>query len=562
MSRAPSYIQFVPKRAMTSFENLVVLANYEERLRGAKKAVWRDRGEKPVEVCDYWECIEHASRGGLRAGSLAFAIRAGINFFLLLTRIGKVPRSTRFRLIRHALFGEEPLRFAAMIGSFVGLYKLILNMLPILLPGPEGSDTQLTSQFRARMRSQQRDANTFTAIEEEETDDTLSVPRDKRRARLSTSAQAHQDWLHKKTRRWYSIVAGAIAGGIAIRCESADRRMGIAQQLFVRGLQGAFNTVSDKFNFSLPHGDVIVFALCCAQIMYGFTMRPDTLPRWYSVWIGHACHVSPQGVNINKTMVRDNNFNLNDIDIIMNRANITARNATRLAHARELAELPTPFYGPSLTPCAVIHPDMDSCLTAQVHFFFKTVRLMLPIYGALHFIPTLLFKREAIMSKPVKMLLRAFLGTMRSSAFLGIFVIIYHSWLCGKRNFFLTTNYLSSHPASFGILSSLARLVPHAFLDFLVSKPAYWLGGLMCGLSVFVEEKRRRSELAMYVLPRGLEAAWIMARGKGYAFHTGSVGDMILTSLGMGMVMSIYQNDPEHLSGLVRRILYQFVGPN
>lgn len=56
-----------------------------------------------------------------------------------------------------------------------------------------------------------------------------------------------------------------------------------------------------------------------------------------------------------------------------------------------------------------------------------------------------------------------------------------------------------------------------------------------------------------------------------------------LTAIAMGMVMvsdcslidfltlltmlssptqSIYQNDPQHLSGFVRRILYQFIGPN
>ncbi len=65
ISRMPSYIQFAPKRAMTSFENLVALANYEERLREARKIVWRDRGEKPVELADLWECAEHAGRGGM-----------------------------------------------------------------------------------------------------------------------------------------------------------------------------------------------------------------------------------------------------------------------------------------------------------------------------------------------------------------------------------------------------------------------------------------------------------------------------------------------------------------
>ena len=51
---------------MASFENLVSLVNYEEGLRGARRVVWRDKGEKPVEVDDLWECFEHAGRGGMR----------------------------------------------------------------------------------------------------------------------------------------------------------------------------------------------------------------------------------------------------------------------------------------------------------------------------------------------------------------------------------------------------------------------------------------------------------------------------------------------------------------
>ena len=66
LGRQPSYIHFTPRRAMASFENLVVLANYEEHLREARKVVWRDRGEPPVELQDLGECFEHACRGGLR----------------------------------------------------------------------------------------------------------------------------------------------------------------------------------------------------------------------------------------------------------------------------------------------------------------------------------------------------------------------------------------------------------------------------------------------------------------------------------------------------------------
>lgn len=35
-------------------------------------------------------------------------------------------------------------------------------------------------------------------------------------------------------------------------------------------------------------------------------------------------------------------------------------------------------------------------------------------------------------------------------------------------------------------------------------------------MSLFVEEKRRRGELAMYVLPKGLEALWSTMRRRSY----------------------------------------------
>jgi len=66
LSRVPSYIRLTPRRAVASFENLVALANHQERLREARKIIWRDRGEPAVELADLWECVEHAGRGGLR----------------------------------------------------------------------------------------------------------------------------------------------------------------------------------------------------------------------------------------------------------------------------------------------------------------------------------------------------------------------------------------------------------------------------------------------------------------------------------------------------------------
>jgi len=47
------------------------------------------------------------------------------------------------------------------------------------------------------------------------------------------------------------------------------------------------------------------------------------------------------------------------------------------------------------------------------------------MYGALHFIPMLLFKRKVVAKQPLNMMMKALLGTLRSASFLGVFVGIY-----------------------------------------------------------------------------------------------------------------------------------------
>ncbi|KLO05351.1 hypothetical protein SCHPADRAFT_933673, partial [Schizopora paradoxa] len=197
---------------MASFENLVALANYQEALRDARKMVWRDRGEPTEELHTLMECLEHAGRGALRkyslecpsaklkgvvtitgAGTLGFTLRSGFNVFVLLFRISRTPKRFRYSLIRHALLGEECFRFAAMLGSFVGLYKLIANALPILIPPVP------------------RPKSAFSPTSSPTSPDDIQFPvhmaptrSERRRGRLSFRAQAREIWMRRQTRWWYS----------------------------------------------------------------------------------------------------------------------------------------------------------------------------------------------------------------------------------------------------------------------------------------------------------------------------------------------------------------------
>lgn len=61
------FINFTPKRRpLASFENLVALANHQERLKEARKMVWRDKGQPVVELDSLEDCFKHALSGGFR----------------------------------------------------------------------------------------------------------------------------------------------------------------------------------------------------------------------------------------------------------------------------------------------------------------------------------------------------------------------------------------------------------------------------------------------------------------------------------------------------------------
>lgn len=98
----------------------------------------------------------------------------------------------------------------------MSLYKYILNALPLLYHPPE-----LGSPF---------------SDDDEDIEPSPPLPADKRarRPRLSVSGRARQVWTKKRTRAWFSVVAGGIAGGVAIMFEKRSRRIDIGQQMFVR----------------------------------------------------------------------------------------------------------------------------------------------------------------------------------------------------------------------------------------------------------------------------------------------------------------------------------------
>ncbi|KAG8982201.1 hypothetical protein FRC05_000343, partial [Tulasnella sp. 425] len=590
-----------------SFQNLIALANDKENYevnkirRKGKELVWRDPGEPPVLLESYQDCLEHAYNGGLRAGFLGFSARSGVNLFILffnLTKTSKyaflVAMRMRASLVLRAIFNFDSLRFGAMLGAFVTIYKFILNALPILFRRSElrkqFQDTQdrsmgidpsapaeptaeagsrhdssypssdveqgLSVESLKRQKSALKQPSPTPASSSMESSRASSPSRIEKsedgakRARFAEgddlirtaptppphdvdSTQSYTAHLSKSVgeafrvmaengyvyKRWHATVAGAVAGAIAILFERKSRRLSISQQMFVRGLQGSFNFWSKQFGIRVPFGSVWVFAFCCGQIMYGFLLRPDTIPKSYETWIQKASVVPDAAIQINRQLVHDGTLNISLQKKLAHgftkpwsgdRSIVTEEN--KMDMLQQAAKAIAGEALPPMASCAAIHPHRNHCIPTGLWRVYES-------------------GKKRLMKDPFKTLVKALWGTVRSSAFLGVYVAIYQSYIC-----FL--HFLHRLP--------LDPSIAPAFRRFILSKPLWWLGGILSGMSLFIEDARRRPELAMYVLPKGLESGWKLVRGEVLGIPTqrknrGWKSDVALSAAGMAMVMSTYQ---------------------
>jgi len=421
---------------------------------------------------------------GLRSFLLGYGIRSGVDVLVLILRHSRKRRLDP-RAVLYALFGPDSLRMGCLLGGFSFLYKQALYVLYKFNPGHKG--------------------------------------------------KRHEE-------PWHAAVAGALSG-LAVLAEKHSRRITIGQQLAVRGLQGYYNGAKARGWVNIPHGDVLVFGLASAQIMYSWLMSPESLPSSYRAWILNASRVNGESVKLNRSMHRHNTFDPKLARALLSsRQGATARNATLIETLARGAEVNGDF-GPPFAPCELVHPWVDSCSVTALDRFQSVFKWISPVYLALHVIPAILLRRKVFLKDPAKVLRRSIFGTMRSSAFLSTFVVIFQGLMCSQRNLYYAIN----------------AKAPAWLLDLVAHRLFYWFAGMSTCLALFLEEKRRRDVLALYVLPRGAEAFWSSMRKRAYVpFVPG--GEVLLTCAGASMVMSTYRHEPEMLGGLMRRILFQFVG--
>ncbi|KAI8912375.1 hypothetical protein DFJ77DRAFT_468143 [Powellomyces hirtus] len=348
------------------------------------------------------------------------------------------------------------------------------------------------------------------------------------------------------TSKMHGAISGAIAGGVSILFEKKETRMGIAQQFLIRGGQAGYNALKKREVIHLPHADGALFMFACASIMYAYIMQPETIPREYYSWMVKIARVPSPILAFNRANIRANESNVPLQNIAGRAAELITQNKSGFAPAnlsKALDYIKSHGGRPPIIPCSVLHPDRGSCRQYNFELIGKVMRDIAPVYAALNFVPMLLLKPGTFVKNPAEITLRNIRSTFRSSVFLSVFIFIFQSGICAQRT-------LATHPSP---------SIPAFFRRD--HKAIYYIMGMICSSSIFLEQKSRRGELAMYVLPKGLQSLWNVLYQRGKIFYI-PYFDVWMSSAAMGILMSVYQAEPEHMSSLLFKVMNKVIGRN
>ena len=180
-------------------------------------------------------------------------------------------------------------------------------------------------------------------------------------------------------------------------------------------------------------------------------------------------------------------------------------------------------------PCTAFHAN--TCEVNALKRFVSVFKLAIKVYAPVHLAPLLIFKLKTLLKNPVHPLQRALLSIARSCSFIALFGLLTKYFLC-----------------RFGSMFGYGRL-------------SWVLSVLMGSLSLGVETTSRRTELALYLLPRAVEVLWNMLVERGVLRNLW-LGEVLLFALSMSVLMGFYQTDAGSIKPTYRSIFKVVFGDN
>lgn len=317
-----------------------------------------------------------------------------------------------------------------------------------------------------------------------------------------------------------SVIGGFFAGIGLLFLNPSDRRT-VSLYALARAAQCGYNLLKSRgmwhfWGSDWRHGDSLLFSLATAQIMYAYVMRPESLPDSYYKFI----------------------LRTGPIDAVVLQ-NVRAMNRGRLIDSQKLLSyvqkvnpattIKSISDTPSILPCEVLHPHCDGCVKNGVGVFFDVAKKISPVYAALSSVQHFVLSFWKFLAEPEQKMLKILSSTFNSTLFLSVLVSAYQLIICMQRKL-VTKDY---------------RFI-------------YWVAGFFSGFSILLEEKHRRSELALYALPRAIDSLYSILYDRKW-LGSFKHGEYVLFSLCTASIMYCFEDERKSMSPMLAWLLNRII---
>ncbi|KAL3696128.1 hypothetical protein R1sor_010204 [Riccia sorocarpa] len=325
----------------------------------------------------------------------------------------------------------------------------------------------------------------------------------------------------KRTARWRALVAGGVAGPALLLTGHKMRHMSMAIYVLMRAavLAARCGMKSQRWGWicrplSWKHGDTFLMCLSASQILSAWIIKPDSLPSTYVSFLNKHGGKDPPILRGVRSLVQGKEF-ANEVQAIQQ----FYKDSGSTFQVPPNAEI----------PCDIIHGD-QGCIPHFISFLGSSYLRSLPVYLPVYFVPAILVHRQGLFARPRTILLKTLYGTFRSSLFLSTYCGSAWLWTCFILGFARLCN--PKLLASRGTYTT----------NFLIAAGTY-----PAGLSVLIEKKSRRMELALYCMSRAIESFAICMADtsvfKGLKLRQPKRLDVVVFSLATSIIMHCHAEE-------------------
>ena len=448
-------------------------------------------------------CASHALSMFWRAFTAAYMTRAGISVAAHALRTMRSRKPSKIFDLSHLVgesslkYREEAVRFGLFAGMFVGGYNATrCGLCYATAPSTSASDGNSSKNPYNGSKS----SSLPTLPETGEAKPTTNVANILRRKKPFTPETA-------------AVYAGGVAG-LSIFFLKPKLRRTVSLYLAAKLAQAGFESAKKDYKWvrdgpgSWEHGNLLLFTLSSAQVMYAYVMRPDTLDVGFWNFIVRSGPIDKP----------------------------------TLAHMRQAASrLPAPVSTAAAAAVAsaccddhaMLHGSTGAalCTSHVLKSAADTFQKCFPFYFSIHYVPYVVLNVTKAITNPLTTLFRATKATVRSTTFISTYVAVYMGVVCAHRN-----SGLPNH------------------------RSLYYIAGIIAGGALLVENKSRRTDLALWLMPRAVDSLVLVMLHKGLLPRVPNF-DSYVFALVMGATMSLYEQEPDTLEPNLRAFIARFVEP-